>query len=170
MIPVKITFSELTWRFANFILKNFAKMRCAFDTYLFRNFCNAHIRTLKKRFCIKNTHGSYILHNVNPHSNACCVEAHIFAGENIAVHSGSADNGILTIQSVRIRDFLCSTYTGNAFNEKSAELNTVLCLNLLHHIVKSGAFCKYFRKLIIAARKVREIADSSSCVIGLGNR
>lgn len=50
-------------------------------------------------------------------SNACCAEAHIFAGENIAVHSGSADNGILTIQSVRIRYFLCSTYTGNAFNE-----------------------------------------------------
>lgn len=67
MIPVKITFSELTWRFANFILKNFAKMRCTFDPYHFRNFCNAHIRTLKKRFCIKNTHGSYILHNVNPH-------------------------------------------------------------------------------------------------------
>ena len=56
MIPVKITFSELTWRFANFILKNFAKMRCTFDPYHFRNFCNAHIRTLKKRFCIKNTH------------------------------------------------------------------------------------------------------------------
>ena len=67
MISVNIVFPELTWRFAYFILKNFAKMRCTFDPYHFRNFCNTFIRALKKRLCIKNTHGSYVLYNINPH-------------------------------------------------------------------------------------------------------